>query len=383
MKIGIAGGGPAGLYFALLMKRADPTRAITVYEQNPQGATYGWGIVFSGRALSFMAQHDPASYQDLASHLRLWDEMHIGHCDQLVAVDGSRFSGIGRKEMLDVLVRHCQEAGVAIHFAEPLAHLAALDGCDLVVGADGVNSLVRTTYAEHFAPAITTLTNKYIWYGTPHHFPALSLIFRTNADGCFVAHAYPYSASTSTFIVECDAATWRQARFSDRNEAECRAYCEELFAPDLAGSPLLSNKSAWLNFKAVSNRRWHCRNVVLLGDALHTAHFSIGSGTRTAVEDAIELFAAFQEHGDDVAASLQSFETRRRPTSDLLLTTARSSYLWYERFRDYLHLTPVELAYSYMTRSGQVNNEKLSQQAPKFMAQWQAAQGHRSEGVTA
>lgn len=381
MKIGIAGGGPAGLYFALLMKRANPAHDITVFEQNPAGATYGWGIVFSGRALSFMAKHDFASYQELAAHLRIWDAMHIVHCDELVSVDGSRFSGIGRKAMLHVLARHCQEAGIAIQFGAPLPNLTALDGCDLVVGADGVNSLVRTTYAEHFVPAVTTLTNKYIWYGTPHLFPALSLIFRTNAEGGFVAHAYPYSQNTSTFVVECDAATWQKAQFDQMSEAESLAYCERLFATDLDSAPLLSNRSTWLSFKALSNQRWHHKNVVLLGDALRTVHFSIGSGTRTAMEDAIELFTAFQEYGEDMAVALQRFEERRRPSSDHLLATAQNSYRWYEQFRDYLHLRPIDLAYSYMTRSGQVTDEKLSQQAPKFMAQWRAAHSHRTKGV--
>jgi anthraniloyl-CoA monooxygenase len=373
MKIGIVGGGPAGLYFALLMKRANPTYQITVIEQNSDGATYGWGIVFSGRALSFMAEQDPASFEDLSTHLRLWDEMHIGHRNELVAIEGSRFSGISRLALLQVLQRHCQKAGVTLHFTSQLTDLSSLADCDLIVGADGVNSIVRTLYAQHFQPIIHTLSNKYIWYGTPHLFPALSLIFRANADGWFVAHAYPYSQSTSTFIVECDAESWQRADLGQTSDAENRAYCERLFADDLNGQPLLSNKSTWLNFKAVTNQRWHHENIVLLGDALRTVHFSIGSGTRTAMEDAIVLFEAFQAHGDDVSASLQAFEERRRPSSDQLLTTAQKSYLWYEEFRNYMPLAPLELAYSYMMRSGQVNDQKLWQQAPQFMAAYQAS----------
>lgn len=373
MKIGIVGGGPAGLYFALLMKRANPTHHITIIEQNPPGATYGWGIVFSGRALTFLEKSDALAYGAISQHLRIWEELHIGHQNQIVPIDGSRFSGISRATLLTVLQEQCLAAGVTIHFSTPLTDLARFADCDLIVGADGVNSLVRSHYAAHFQPTVQTLANKYVWYGVRQPFPALSLIFRTNDDGAFVAHAYPYSQDTSTFIVECDEASWQQAGLDTMSDGESRAYCQRLFAADLQGQPLLSNKSTWLNFKAVANRHWHYQNVVLLGDALRTVHFSIGSGTRTALEDAIVLFEAFQAQGDQVPVALQTFEARRRPASDQLLAVAQKSYLWYEQFRDYLPLPPLDLAYSYMTRSGQVHDEKLWQQAPQFMQAYTSA----------
>ncbi|MFZ4655719.1 MAG: FAD-dependent monooxygenase [Caldilineaceae bacterium] len=382
MKIGIVGAGPAGLYFALLMKRANPTHQITIIEQNPPGATYGWGIVFSGRALTFLEKSDATAYQALRAHLRIWDELQIGHQNEMVAIDGSRFSGIARATLLTLLQEQCLAAGVTIHFSTPLTDLACFADCDLIVGADGINSLVRSRYADHFQPTIQTLSNKYIWYGVRQPFPALSLIFRTNADGAFVAHAYPYSHDTSTFIVECDEASWRQAGLEAMSDAESRAYCQRVFAADLQGQPLLSNKSTWLNFKAVTNQRWHYQNVVLLGDALRTVHFSIGSGTRTALEDAIVLFEALQAQGDQVEAALHSFEAHRRPTSDQLLAVAQKSYHWYEQFRDYLSLSPLDLAYSYMTRSGQVSHEKLRQQAPRFMDAYCAGRQISAQALT-
>ncbi|MGB0383946.1 MAG: FAD-dependent monooxygenase [Ardenticatenaceae bacterium] len=367
MKIGIVGAGPAGLYFALLMKRAHPAHDITIVEQNAKGATYGWGIVFSGRALTFLEKFDAASYQDIAQELRIWEELHIGHRDELVPIDGSRFSGISRVGLLHILQEQCLAEGITIHFETRLTDLTSFTDCDLIVGADGVNSMVRTRLTEQVEPTVRFLSNKYIWYGTPHLFPALSLIFRTNQDGVFVSHSYPYSDQMSTFIVECDASTWQAAGFAQMTDAQSRAYCERLFAADLFASPLMSHKSEWLNFKIVTNKRWYHENIVLLGDALRSVHFSIGSGTRTALEDAIVLFEAFSKYGHDVPVALRTFEKQRRAENSRLLSIAEKSYLWYERFRDDMELSPLDFAYRYMTRSGRVSNQKLRQRAPKFM----------------
>ncbi len=236
MKIGIVGAGPAGLYFALLMKRADRRLTIRIVEQRPRGATYGWGIVFSGRARALLEQHDPLSYRDIAARLRSWDTQHICHRGEIVPIDGSHFSGISRAVLLTILQEHCLAEGVAIDFETPLADLSTFADCDLIVGADGVHSLVRAQHAAAFQPTMTPLSNKYVWYGSSRLFPALALIFRANADGCFVAHAYPYSETTSTFIVECDARTWQAAGFAEMADAESRAYCERLFAADLGGA---------------------------------------------------------------------------------------------------------------------------------------------------
>jgi anthraniloyl-CoA monooxygenase len=377
MKIGILGAGPAGLYFALLMKKHHPAHEICVVEQNPAGATYGWGVVFSERALSYLQASDAESYTDIARHMQTWDDQVIMHKGQAVSIDGYGFSSIARIDLLRILQEHCRRYGVALQFERRLADTAAFADCDLIVGADGVNSVVRQQYEPHFQPSIEVLSNKYIWYGTSQIFDALSLIFRSNRDGVFVAHTYRYSEAMSTFIVECDVATWEAAGFAAMSDSESRAYCAEVFRDDLDGHPLFSNKSTWLNFKVVRNRHWSYKNVVLIGDALRTVHFSIGSGTRMALEDAIALYRACTAH-KDVATALHVFEESRRPGVEEFLTLAARSSAWYERFRDKMHLDPLPFAYDYMTRSGRVDDERLRARAPKFMAAYDAYQASRS-----
>jgi anthraniloyl-CoA monooxygenase len=370
VKIGIVGGGPAGLYFALLMKKRDPSHDITVVEQNPAGATYGWGVVFSERALSFLEDGDAESYADIAARLETWRDQAIVHRGQRVRIDGFGFSGIARLELLRILQEHCRRRGVALRFETRLTDLAPLADCDLVVGADGANSVVRRLCAAHFQPAADVLSNKYVWYGTRRAFDALTLTFRENEDGAFVAHHYRYGEAASTFIVECDAATWANAGFESMSEDESRRYCERVFEEDLGGHPLLTNRSPWLNFRAITNRRWRHENVVLIGDALRTVHFSIGSGTRLALEDAIALYRAFDTN-EDLQAALRSFEATRRPGVERFLRIAAQSFEWYERFREKLHLDPLPFAYDYMMRSGTLDHEDLRQRSPRFVAAYE------------
>ncbi len=371
MKIGILGGGPAGLYFALLMKKQNPTHQITIVEQNPSGATYGWGVVFSDRALSYLKDNDSTSYADIEAQLRTWDDLTFVQKGERVRIDGSAYAGISRLTLLRILQDHCRRQGVETRFETRLLDLSMFADCDLLVGADGVNSIVRQHYAQDFQPSIRQLSNRYIWYGTHQLFETLSLIFRTYRGGAFVAHCYPYSETTSTFIVECDAQTWAQAGFDAMSDAESRAYCEQVFKDDLGGHPLLPNKPTWLTFKVVTNQNWSAHNVVLLGDALRTVHFSIGSGTRMALEDAIALSQAIGTT-NSLAAALHTFEQARRPGMEKLLGIAEQSYTWYETFHEKMELDVLPLAYSYMTRSGRIDDATLRQKAPRFMNQYQA-----------
>ena len=371
MKIGIVGAGPAGLYFALLMKKLHPAHQVTLIEQNPAGATYGWGVVFSGRALSFLRESDPDSYTDIQAQLKTWNDLTIIHQSQAVKIDGSSYAGISRLALLQILQKHCQQHRVEMLFTTRLPDATHFVDYDLIVGADGVNSVVRQQYAEQFHPSLSLLSNKYIWYGTHQLFATLSLIFRRYQGGAFVAHCYPYSNDTSTFIVECDAPTWERAGFSHMSEQESIDYCERIFAEDLAGHTLLPNKPAWINFKVVTNQHWSYQNVILLGDALRTVHFSIGSGTRMALEDAITLSRAFATT-EDIPTAFQIFERARRPAMEKLLDVARQSYTWYELFHEKMDLDPLPLTYSYMTRGGRLDAQTLRQKAPRFMTDYDA-----------
>jgi len=367
MRIGVVGGGPAGLYFALLMKRQNPAHSVRVAEQNPADATFGFGVVFSDRALGFLEEADPESYRDIEAQLQTWDDQAIVHRDQEVRIDGLGFSGIARLQLLQILQAHCRDAGVELRFEQRISDLDTFADCDLIVGADGANSVVRGAYPEWFQPSLQVLSNRYVWYGTAQPFDCLTLTFRENHDGAFVAHHYRYGEVRSTFIVECDASSWERAGFGGMSEDQSRRYCESLFAADLGGHPLLTNRSLWINFRAVTNRNWSYRNVVLIGDALRTVHFSVGSGTRMALQDSVALARAFAGT-QDVQQGLRNFEAVRRPQVEEFLKVAAESSQWYERFRDKLSLDPLPFTYDYVMRSGRIGHARLAQRSPRFAA---------------
>jgi 2-polyprenyl-6-methoxyphenol hydroxylase-like FAD-dependent oxidoreductase len=371
VRIAVLGAGPAGLLFALLAKRRNPAWTIDVVEQNPAGATYGFGLVFSEGALAFLERDAPGLLPELSAAMERWPIQRIVHRDERVDIDGNGFASISRLRLLEILRGLCAAAGVTVRWGTAVAALQDIADADLVVGADGYNSLVRRALARAFEPAVETLTNRFAWYGTPERFECLTLTFRESADGVFVAHHYRYAPDMSTFIVECDESTWSRAGLGAMSDAQSRAYCERVFAPDLGGHALVSNKSVWRQFPLLSNRRWSARlgdaRAVLIGDALRTVHFSIGSGTRLALEDAIALDRAFGEAGDDVDAALAGFERERRPVVEKLLAAANASSYWYERFPERMRLDPLALAYDYMTRSGRMPDERLRRVAPKFM----------------
>lgn len=373
MKINIIGGGPAGMYFAILMKRADAAHEITIHERNGPDDTFGWGVVFSGKTLANLRSAEGPSHTEVTRNFEAWDNVDVVHRGEKISIHGNSFSGIARLRLLKILQQRCEELGVEIKFRDEVVDLDSLKAaCDLLVGADGVNSLVRQTFEGTFRPELSVRPNKYIWYGTSQLFHGLTLTFRETPAGVFAAHSYKFDRTTSTFIVECDPGTWNIAGFAQVSEEATRAYLAEVFAADLNGQPLLSNNSKWINFLLVKNRRWSFENVVLLGDALHTAHFSIGSGTKLAMEDAITLKECFDETAD-VRSALQRFEEVRKPVIEEYQAAAYESMVWFEHARDYMQLTPIELAYVLMTRSGKVDRESLRKRDPEFVANYEAA----------
>lgn len=372
MLINIIGGGPAGLFFALLVKRRAPWHEIRIFEQNAADATYGFGVVFQDKALRYVAEAHPQAFALLSQAMETWDELAMYQNGERVMIDGNGFSAIARLELLRILQTLCRDAGIALHFGCRIDDVDALAEADLLVGADGVGSLVRERFAEWFRPRVDYLSNRFAWYGTEQVFPTLSLTFRAQDGGAFVAHHYRYSPSRSTFIVECDAATFERMGFANMDEQTSARVCADIFAEDLGGHGLLTNRSIWRRFPVITNEAWTCRNAVLLGDALRTVHFSIGSGTRLALEDAIALDKALQAEEDDVGRGLERFVAERRPVVETMLSAAAASYAWYEHFAERMPLDAWALAYSYMTRSGRVDDDKLREIAPAFMAGYAA-----------
>ena len=373
MRITIIGGGPAGLYFALLMKKRDPAHEITVFERNAPDDTFGWGVVFSDKTLSYLKENDEETHRSITERFEMWDNVDVVHRDQKVTIRGNRFSGIARLELLNILQQRCRALGFDLRFRTEVSDIEALaESSDLLVGADGINSTVRQRYAESFKPSLSVRRNKYIWYGTNQLFHGLTLTFRETEMGVFAAHSYKFNKTTSTFIVECDEETWTKAGFEQMTDGETRALLAQVFLNDLHGHPLLSNNSKWINFVNVKNEHWSTRNMVLLGDALHTAHFSIGSGTKLALEDAIALYRCFDAE-TEVAAALKEFERVRKPIIEEYQEAAYESLIWFENVRDYMSLSPLHFAYRLMTRSKKIDYDNLKKRDPQFIAAYDAA----------
>ncbi|HVT59717.1 MAG TPA: FAD-dependent monooxygenase [Thermoanaerobaculia bacterium] len=409
MRIAVIGGGPAGLYLALLVKKADPRHQVTVYERNGPDDSFGWGVVFSDQTLGNFRAADPESYQRICDSFARWDDIDIHVRGATITSGGHGFSGIARRTLLAILRDRAAELGVELRFrcevgeaelpqhpdlprAElasadlPAAELASADlpkaelasadlpaaelaSADLIIGADGVNSMTRRRYAAAFAPDLDVRTARYVWLGTTRQFDAFTFIFVDNADGVFQAHAYRFDERLSAFIVECDEASWRAAGYDRLDSAATIAACERLFAPWLDGHPLLANvpphlaAAPWLSFVRVRNARWHHGRVVLLGDAAHTAHFSIGSGTKLAMEDAIGLARALAGAGAgqpaELACALADYQEERMTEALRLQNAARNSMEWFENVKRYIGLEPPQFAYSLLTRSQRVSHENL------------------------
>jgi anthraniloyl-CoA monooxygenase len=365
MKITILGGGPAGLYCGLLLKKANPMHDVTIVERNAADATYGWGVVFSDRTLAAFQEADPKSYRAITESFVLWDAIDVRYKGELVRCGGHVFAGLARKELLAILQRRCREVGVAMRFNAEVTDLAALGAYDVLIAADGVNSLLRNTYAGVFQPRLVPGRARYVWLGTDKVFDSFTFIFRENGDGLFQVHAYPFSGQLGTFIVECDEATWRRAGLENATEAESIAYCERLFTEDLGDARLLPNNSKWISFVTVKCATWRHGNVVLLGDAAHTAHFSIGSGTKLAMEDAIALANAVELHAD-LDTALTEYELERRPVVETLQAAAAESQSYFENVKRSLALAPIPFTFNLMTRSGRITYDDLRLRDTRF-----------------
>lgn len=371
MRITIIGGGPAGLYFAILMKKANPAHQISIYERNGPDDTFGWGVVFSGKTLANLRAADQESHAEITQQFEAWDNVDVVHRSDKISIHGNSFSGIARLQLLNIIQRRAADLGVEVSYRTEIQDLEPLrNDCDLFVGADGVNSTVRLRYADKFKPDLDARAHRYIWYGTNQLFHGLTLTFREYEAGVFAAHSYKFNKTTSTFIVECDPRTWERAGFATMSDADTREYVGKVFANDLKGNTLLSNNSKWINFLLVKNTDWFFDNVVLLGDALHTAHFSIGSGTKLAMEDAIALAQSFQET-NNVTEALANFTATRRPVIEDYQAAAFESMKWFENAAQYMHLSPMELAFSVMTRSGRVTYDDLKKRDPDFIRKYE------------
>jgi 2-polyprenyl-6-methoxyphenol hydroxylase-like FAD-dependent oxidoreductase len=368
MHIAVVGAGPAGLAFATLRKRRHPQDRIVVHEQNPPGATFGFGVVFSDTALEFLGAMDPATRALLTPAMETWTDITLVQGGRRIAIDGVGFSAIGRRALLDLMRARALAAGVELRESAPVSDLAALGPAHLVVGADGLNSRVRAADETAFGPRIEYSTNHFAWFGTAQRFETLTQTFVAAPEGAFNAHHYRFSPDMSTFIVECDAETFTRNRFADLDEARSAAVCARIFAAALGGLPLVASRSMWRRFPHLSCARWHAGNRVLIGDAAHTAHFSIGSGTRLAIEDAIALADALDAEPASVPAALALYEKTRRPMVEKLVVAARRSADWYDDFASHMRLPPADFALAYIQRTGRIDPDRLARMAPRFAA---------------
>jgi 2-polyprenyl-6-methoxyphenol hydroxylase-like FAD-dependent oxidoreductase len=378
VRIAVIGGGPGGLYFSYLWKKRHPDAHIDLFEQDPAGATWGFGVVFSEQALEFLRTDDPDTVDAIAPRMESWKNITLNLHGGSAEIDGVGFSSIGRLDLLKILQARAASVGVALHF-ETQASLDRLKGYDLIVAADGLNSPVRRAFEDDFGTSLSYSANKFAWYGTTKRFKTLSQTFVATDLGHFNAHHYRYAPDMSTFLVECDLATWQAYGFADKTVDESKTICERVFAKTLDGHGLISNKSVWRNFPWIWNERWFFKNMVLIGDALHSAHFSIGSGTRLAIEDAIALTKALEaEH--DISVALARYQRERQPVVKKLVTAARTSADWYANFPEHMKLDLMDFAHSYITRSGRIDDARLRAMAPSFMARYEAARPRPASG---
>ena len=384
MRIVCVGAGPGGLYFAGLMKKADPRHQIRVIERNRPDDTFGVGVVFSDATMIGVAEADSEAYRGIARHLVHWDDIDVNYRGERITSTGHGFSGMSRHTLLRVLQEQVCAAGVEVQFEREVSSLDALAGADLdlVVAADGANSTVRNLLRDRVKTTIDLRPNRFVWLGTTKPFPAFTFYFKRTDHGLWRVHAYQYAMSSpgrSTFIVECREETWKAAGMDRATEEATAAFLEDLFAEELDGHSLITNRSIWRQFPTIRTEPWSVDHLVLIGDAAHTAHFSVGSGTRMAMEDAVALRDALVEH-DTVSSALHAYEARRRPQVESLQRAAQASLQWFEDTERYMSLEPIQFTFSLLTRSLRITHEDLRARDPKFLArvdEWVANEAER------
>jgi anthraniloyl-CoA monooxygenase len=358
MRIVCVGGGPGGLYFALLAKRAHADRDVLVLERNRPEDTFGFGVVFSDASMAEIAEADTQAYSEIARHLVKWTDIDVYYRGSIVRTTGHGFSAVSRQALLRTLQTQARDAGVRLEFERDITGLDRFADADLIVAADGANSIVRRLLEPGITTTIDHRPNRFVWLGTTKPLPAFSFFFRQTRHGLWRVHSYQYEPGRSTFIVECGEKTWRTSGMDVASEPETADFLQDVFAEELDGHRLITNRSLWRQFPTVRTAPWSSGRVVLLGDAAHTAHFSVGSGTRMAMEDAIALKNALAQ--GDLGSALAAYEAERRPRVEGLQLAAQASLRWFEETERHMDLDPIEFSYSLLTRSHRVTREDLT-----------------------
>jgi len=366
MKVSIVGGGPGGLYFALLAQKAWPRWDITVYERNRPDDTFGFGVVFSDQTLDSFKACDGPSYEMIRRRFAYWGDVDVSYKGRVMRSGGNGFCGCSRVALLHILHDRCRELGVKLVFQKEVQSLEELADSDLIVVADGINSQLREKNREHFQPSVDLRPNKFTWLGSTKPLDAFKYFFRETAEGIILAHCYQYEEGRSTWVIETDEATWRNFGFDTKDEPEMVLKLQEIFSQELNGHPLIANRSLWRKFPTITNKTWVKGNAVLVGDAKATAHFSIGSGTKLAMEDAIALFDAVRSQAS-LGKALEKYDTARREEVEKTQHAANVSLAWFEHMRRYWDMDPLQFAFGVMSRSKQITWENLELRDPAFV----------------